>query len=238
MALVTTSAPTAAPSQFYTLEQYPGVYFGGEVEYDPNLASFDPGSFIAYPCGRKFDDRALHLLGKAKVRAGSTLYIGATIGDGLETGHGVVIREQTTIGHHFSVWNNTTIDYGCTIGNNVKIHANCYIAQFTVMEDDVFLAPGVTIANDPHPGCAFSGVCMRGPTLKKGVQIGVNVTILPMVTIGEGAVIGSGAVVSRDVPAGAVIAGNPGKVIKSKYDMTCWTGDTDKPYKLPVIETN
>lgn len=222
-------------SSFHTREAFPGVYFGGEVEYD-EPCEFHPGTFIAYPTGRKLDSRVLFLGREATVRAGSTIYIGTRIGSGLETGHGVVIREQNVIGDHFNVWNNTTIDYGCTIGNNVKIHANGYVAQFTTLEDDVFMAPGVTIANDPHPGCAMSKMCMRGPTIKRGAQIGVNVTILPHVTIGEGAIVGSGSVVSKDVPANTVVYGNPAKPSpRSKYEMRCWTGDTDKPYHLPEV---
>lgn len=217
-------------TRFYTREEFPGVYFGGEVDFDPSC-QFDPGAFIAYGTGRQLDSYVLRLGPKAVVRAGTTIYVGSQIGAGLETGHGVVIREQNIIGDHFSVWNNTTIDYGSVIGNNVKIHANCYIAQFTTIEDDVFMAPGVTIANDPHPGCAFSKKCMRGPTIKRGAQIGVNVTILPMVTIGEGAVVGSGSVVSRDVPPHTVVYGNPARPSKqSKFEMRCWTGDTDRPY--------
>ena len=59
------------------------------------------------------------------------------------------------------------VDYGCRIGDRVKIHANCYIAQFTVIEDDAFLAPGVTIANDLYPGDAESARLMAGPAHRR-----------------------------------------------------------------------
>jgi len=79
----------------------------------------------------------------------------------------------------------------------------------------------VTIANDIHPGCPYSAQCMRGPVLKRGVQIGVNVTIVPMVTIGEFSVVGSGTVVTRDVPPYSLVVGNPGRVVRSTLDLTC-----------------
>jgi acetyltransferase-like isoleucine patch superfamily enzyme len=222
-------------TRFYTQANYPGVFFGGEIK-GAETAQFDPGSYIAYPTGRHLADPVLRLGARATVRAGSILYGGSVIGADLETGHGVVLREQNVIGDHFNVWNNTTIDYGCVIGNNVKIHTNCYIAQFTQIEDDVFMAPGVTIANDPHPGCQFSSQCMRGPTIKAGAKIGVNVTILPMVTIGEGAVIGSGSVVTKDVEPYTVVFGNPARPSKiSIYAMRCWTGHTDRPYRPPEV---
>ena len=71
---------------------------------------------------------------------------------------------------------------------------------------------------------------MRGPTIKRGAQIGVNATLLPFITIGEHAVIGSGTVVTKDVPPYAVVCGNPGQVIKTAHDLRCVTGLTDRPY--------
>jgi acetyltransferase-like isoleucine patch superfamily enzyme len=158
------------------------------------------------------------------LRSGTVIYAGTTIGSDLQTGHNVVIREQNILGSHVQIWNNATVDYGCRIGCNVKIHANCYVAQFSVLEDDVFLAPGATLANDLHPGCAFSRACMRGPRLARGVQIGVNATILPMVTIGEYSLIAAGTVVVEDVPPRSLVVGNPGRVTKQVDELTCRTG--------------
>ena len=69
----------------------------------------------------------------------------------------MIIREDCLIGDDVAIWSNTVVDYGCRIGDRVKIHSNCYVAQFTELEDDVFLAPGVTIANDLFPGNDDSG---------------------------------------------------------------------------------
>jgi len=145
----------------------------------------------------------------ARLRSGTVLYDGSTIGLRLETGHGVVIREGCEVGDDVSVWSNSVIDYGCRIGSRVKIHCNCYIAQYTELEDDVFLAPGVAIANDLYPGDRRSAQLMAGPRIGAGAQIGVNVTILPFVRIGAGALIGAGSVVTRDIPAKVVAFGNP-----------------------------
>lgn len=200
----------------------------------------EKGAVVGYKPGRKIlpagqaptgqADLTLRIDKSAHIRSGSVIYLGSTIGRHLETGHNVVIREENRIGDNFALWNNSVIDYGCRIGHNVKVHSNVYIAQFTTIEDDVFIAPGVSIANDLHPGCAFSKKCMRGPVIKKGAQIGVNATILPFITIGAGAVIGSGAVVTKDVPANSVACGNPAKVIKKTRDVRCVTGLTKRPY--------
>lgn len=195
----------------------------------------DPNVWIGYRPGRRIDSLLTRIGPNATVRTGTVIYAGSTIGAGLQTGHNVVIREQNEIGDGFQIWNNSVIDYGCRIGDRVKIHANCYVAQRTVLEDDVFFAPGVTIANDIHPGCPLSGECMRGPRLERGVQVGVNATIVPYVRIGAFSLIASGTVVTRDVPPFSLVQGNPGRVVKEIWELGCKTGLTDKPYHREAI---
>jgi acetyltransferase-like isoleucine patch superfamily enzyme len=179
----------------------------------------DPSTTIGYPSAR-IEGRDLDLGADARVRSGSVLYLGSRIGARFQTGHNVVIREECTIGDDVSVWSNSVVDYGCRIGDRVKIHSNCYIAQYTEIEDDAFLAPGVTIANDLYPGQASSARVMSGPSIGAGAQIGVNVTILPFVRIGAGSLIGAGAVVVLDVPVGVVAFGNPATVRGRVDDLT------------------
>jgi acetyltransferase-like isoleucine patch superfamily enzyme len=187
----------------------------------------DPGVVLGYISGRDIGTEVLIIGSGARIRSGTVIYAGSTIGAGLETGHNVVIREENAIGDNLNIWNNSTIDYGCVIGDNVKIHCNVYVAQFTTLEDDVFLAPGVTIVNDPHPVC---GLCMRGPTVKRGARIGVNVTLMSHITIGEGALIGAGSVVTHDIPAYTVAYGNPAKPVKHVDELPCPFDLVERPY--------
>ena len=180
-------------------------------------ATLHPTAIVGEVPGRQIGSLELSIGPHAVVRAFSVIYAGSRIGSHLETGHGVVIREENQIGDHLSIWNNSTIDYGSRIGDNVRIHSNVYVAQFTVIEDEVFLAPGVMIANDRHPICK---ACMKGPTIKRGARIGINATLLPEIVIGEGALVGAGAVVTKDVPAGAVVVGNPARVIGRASELT------------------
>jgi acetyltransferase-like isoleucine patch superfamily enzyme len=191
----------------------------------------DVGVILGYPPSRGKNIETVTIGANARIRTGTVIYGGVVIGDSLQTGHNVVIREENEIGDDFSIWNNSVIDYGCKIGKGVKIHCNCYISQFTRIEDLAFMAPGTTIANDIHPGCELSSKCMRGPHIGKGVQIGVNVTILPFVEIGEGSLIGGGSVVTKDIPPYSLAYGNPARVVRDVRNLTCTTGLTDKPYK-------
>jgi acetyltransferase-like isoleucine patch superfamily enzyme len=181
-----------------------------QLSSPPEAWSSDDGVVLGYASSRSRS--ATSALGPdAQLRRGTVVYAGSVIGSRLSTGHNVVIREENRIGDDVSIWSNTVIDYGCRIGNRVKIHCNCYVAQFTVLEDDVFLAPGVSIANDIYPGDPDSAALMRGPHIGAGAQIGVNVTILPYVNIGANALIGAGSVVTRDVAPNTVAYGNPAR---------------------------
>ena len=187
----------------------------------------DDGVILGYAPARPISDVTLWIGPGARIRSGTVIYGGSAIGPGLETGHNVVIREENIIGANCSIWNNSVIDYGCVIGDRVKIHCGVYVAQFTTIEDEVFIAPGVTIANDPHPVC---GLCMRGPTLKRRARIGVNVTLLPRITIGEAALIGAGSVVTKDIPEYTVAYGNPARVVGSVNELRCARGIVENPY--------
>ncbi|MDI6791415.1 MAG: acyltransferase [bacterium] len=195
-----------------------------EIGKDPRI---DEGVVLGYLSGRKIASLKTIIGHRARVRSGTVIYAGLEIGDNLETGHNVVIREENLIGNNFNIWNNSTVDYGCKIGNNVKIHNNVYIAQFTTLEDDVFLAPGVIIGNDPHPVCTK---CMKGPTVKKGARIGINATLLPHIVIGEHSLVGAGAVVTKDVPPRSVVYGSPARVVCSTSELKCKQGMKERPY--------
>lgn len=189
----------------------------GEVLAGGRLTA-DPGVLLGYLSGR-CEATSLTIGSGGTIRSGSVLYAGTTIGNNFATGHNVVVREECTIGNNSSVWSNSVIDYGCVIGDDVKIHTNCYVAQFTIIEDGAFLAPGVSIANDLYPGDPESAARMGGPVIGAGAQIGVNTTLLPYVKIGAGAIIGSGSVVSRDIPAGMVAIGNPARPHRPVSDL-------------------
>jgi len=92
-------------------------------------------------------------------------------------------------------------------GNNVRIQSHSLICEGMRIGDDVFIGHGVMTANSRYPVAGAAEWQCEPPRIGNGVSIGSNATILPGVTIGDGAVVGAGALVSRDVPAGAVVIG-------------------------------
>jgi len=156
----------------------------------------------------------------AMIRRGTAVYEGVRIGDRLETGRNVVIGADTKVGDDCRIWHNSVVESECSVGDRVKIQANCYVGSLTTIEDDVTIESGVCLANDPHPG-SETHLCARGPTLARNSQVGMNATIFPFVTIGEGAMVEAGSVVTRSVPDGLVVGGNPARVLGSVAEVGC-----------------
>ena len=167
------------------------------------------------------------------IRPFTTIYAGTTIGDRFQTGQGVSIREDNVIGDDVSIGTNAVLEHGNRIGDRVRIHTGCFLELVTV-EDDVFIAPNVVFADDPHPPCHRYEECVRGAVVKQGARIGSNSTILPGVTIGRGALVGAGSVVVKDVPDDMVAVGSPAKIVKRVDELVCRSGLLDRPYGASV----
>lgn len=116
------------------------------------------------------------------------------------------------------------VQKGAKIGRNVKVSSHSFICEGVTIEDEVFIGHGVMFINDKYPRATTEDGASQTeadwnciPTLiKKRASIGSNATILCGVTIGEGALVGAGSVVTHDVPTGAVVAGNPARLISIK----------------------
>lgn len=143
----------------------------------------------------------------ATIRAGTIIYDDVVIGDGFSTGHYGLVRELTEIGDDVLLGTQSVIDGRTTIGSHVSIQTGVYIPSDTEIGDSVFLGPHAVLTNDPYP--IRQDVDLAGPTLEDGVSIGANATILPDVTIGEGAFVAAGAVVVDDVPPDTLAVGAP-----------------------------
>lgn len=144
------------------------------------------------------------------VRAGTIIYDDVIAGRSLVTGHHALIREETVVGENVLVGTNVVVDGATTIGDHVSMQTAAYVPRETKIGSEVFLGPSATLLNDPYPVRTDVDLC--GPRIEDGVSIGANATILPGVTVGEGAFIAAGAVVTDDVPAETLAAGVPAEI--------------------------
>lgn len=141
------------------------------------------------------------------VRSGTVIYPDVTVGDGLATGHGVLVREHTHIGDDCTVGTNTVIDGHTVVGDRVSMQTGVYVPTHTDIGSDVFLGPNAVMTNDPYPIRVDDD--LAGPTLEGHVSVGANATILPGVTLGERSFVAAGSVVIDDVPPETLAVGVP-----------------------------
>lgn len=171
------------------------------------------------------------------VRSGTVIYAGAIIGDRFNSGHGALIREDNVIGDDCSVGTNAVLESGNRVGNATRIHSSCFL-EHTTLGDRVFLGPNVVFTDDPHPMCPRYLECVLGATVEDDVSIGANTTLLPGVRIGAGSLIGAGSVVTKNVEAGSVVAGNPAVRVKAVSELVCFKGFYERPYIWRSTETH
>lgn len=127
--------------------------------------------------------------------------------------YGCEIGDETKIGAFVEIQKNAKV------GKNCKISSHSFICEGVLIEDNVFIGHGVTFINDTYPRATTEGGAMQTEkdwkvettVIKKGASIGSGATILCNVVVGEHAIVGAGAVVTKDVPAHAIVAGNPAR---------------------------
>ncbi len=156
---------------------------------------------------------------------------GAEIGNGTKVWNLAQVREGSTIGENCIISKNVYIDTGVVLGNRVKVQNNVNVYHGVVVEDDVFLGPSMTFTNDLYPRAFHSDWKITDTLVKRGASIGANATVVCGNTIGEYAMVGAGSVVTKNVPAHALVAGNPARQI----GWVCECGQRlDHSFKCPV----
>jgi len=138
--------------------------------------------------------------------------------------YGCEIGDETKIGAFVEIQKNAKV------GKRCKISSHTFICEGVTIEDEVFVGHGVTFINDSYPRATTNGQLqteadwhVESTLIKKGASIGSGSTILSKLTVGENAIVGAGSVVTRDVPANVIVAGNPARVLRTIESEECET---------------
>jgi UDP-2-acetamido-3-amino-2,3-dideoxy-glucuronate N-acetyltransferase len=127
------------------------------------------------------------------------------------------------IGDDVKIGTFVEIQKGSKIGNRCKVSSHTFICEGVTLEDDVFIGHNVTFINDRYPRATNGSGQLQTESdwscietrVKRGASIGSGATLLCGITVGENALVGAGSVVTKNIPAGAVVAGNPARIVKS-----------------------
>jgi acetyltransferase-like isoleucine patch superfamily enzyme len=153
------------------------------------------------------------------VSTGAIVFAGTTVGARVILGDQSCVRERVTIGDDVVIGRGSLVENDTTIGAMTKIQADAYITAYSKLEEHVFVAPCVVTTNDNFMGrTERRHELIEGPTIRRGARIGGGAILCPAVEIGEEAFVGAGAVVTKDVPARAVVVGSPARVIRQVAD--------------------
>lgn len=149
----------------------------------------------------------------ALIRSHTVIYAGNRIGRNFQTGHGAFIRECNMIGDNVSIGTRTVVEHHVIIEDGVRIHSQAFIPEYTHLKRGCWVGPCVVITNARYPLSPRAKEELRGAVVEPEAKIGANATLLPGVRVGRNALVAAGAVVVKDVPDGAVVAGNPAVII-------------------------
>jgi UDP-2-acetamido-3-amino-2,3-dideoxy-glucuronate N-acetyltransferase len=156
----------------------------------------------------------LELGKRVTVCSGAVVFAGAIIAQEAIIGDQSYVRERAQIGERSVIGRGSVVDNDVLVGARVKVQTNVYLTAYTTVEDDVFVGPGATTTNDHTMSRHGPETPLRGVTLRRACRVGGGTVLTPGVEIGEEAFVAAGAVVTRDVPARAVVMGVPARVVR------------------------
>jgi acetyltransferase-like isoleucine patch superfamily enzyme len=145
----------------------------------------------------------------------------ADIGEGTSIWHQAQVRERVRIGRNCILGKGVYVDFDVRIGDNCKLQNGVYVYHPAVLEDGVFLGPGVILTNDKTPRAVNPDSSPKsdsdwqaGPvSIRQGAAVGAGAVVLPDIVIGAWAMVGAGSVVTKDVPDYGLVAGNPARLL-------------------------
>ena len=194
---------------------FPGTILGEDVVIGDNAVVGKQPVFGKRSTARTEPLPPLVIGPGSAILAGAVVFAGTRLGRDVVVGDQACVRERCELDDEVVVGRGSFVENDTTIGSRTRIQANAYVTAYSTLEEDVFIAPGVTTTNDHYMGRTERRLAeMKGATIRRGARVGGGAVLLPGIEIGEEAFIGAGAVVLRDVPSRAVMVGNPARQIR------------------------
>ena len=164
------------------------------------------------PVGRSCSSRARSCAAARSCSPARAIGAGAILGDQS------FVRERAVIGPATVIGRGSAVDNDVIVGTRVRVQTDVYLTAYSVVEDDVFVGPRAMTTNDSTMARHGPDYEIRGATLRRACRIGGGAVLTPGVEVGEEAFVAAGAVVTRDVPARAVVMGVPARVVREVGD--------------------
>lgn len=156
----------------------------------------------------------LQIASEVTICSGAVVFAGARIAQQAIVGDQSCVRERSCVGERSVIGRGSVVDNDVAVGARVKVQTNVYLTAFTVVEDDVFVGPGVTTTNDDTMARHGAEMPLRGAILRRACRIGGGAVLTPGVEVGEEAFLAAGAVLTRDLPPRTMAMGVPAKVVR------------------------
>jgi acetyltransferase-like isoleucine patch superfamily enzyme len=194
---------------------YPGTELGEGVVIGDNAVVGKPPTLGARSTAAAEELPPLVVGDGTAILACAVVFAGSRLGRGVIVGDQACVRERCDLGDGVVVGRGSVVENDTTVGARTTIQANAYVTAYSTLEEDVFVAPCVVTTNDNFMGRTEERHALRrGPTIRRGARVGGGAVLLPGIEVGEEAFVGAGAVVLGDVPARAVVVGNPARQIR------------------------
>jgi acetyltransferase-like isoleucine patch superfamily enzyme len=195
-----------------------GTVLGAGCVVQDGVVLGKPATLAAHSSAAGSGSEPLVLGAGAVVCAGAIVLAGARVAEGAIVGDQAHVRERSQIGSGTVIGRASQVDNDVVVGRRVRVQSFVYLTAFSEVEDDVFVGPGALTTNDDTMARHGPETPLRGARLRRGCRIGGGAVLCPGVEVGEEAFVAAGAVVTRDVPARAVVMGVPARAVREVGD--------------------